>query len=142
MFTCFGWAKLRTTVYETAEEADRALAMSLEEYVAKHFGGWSSIEFKISRGLNWAGPAFTVMACFNHRNEGVIELFRWIGANGPGSYGLLYVHDAEDHQRGGDYENCFRVWRLVRGTFSEVDDPFLSPLIPTLEDPFDPDRPD
>ena len=142
MLTCFGWANLLTTAYETDEAGEQRLVDSLEQYIAKQFGGWSSIEFKISRCLNWAGPCLTVMACFNHRQDAVIDLFRWLAANGPGSYGLLYVHDDEDHRPDGDYENCFRVWRLVRGTLTEHDDPFLSPLIPTVEDPFDPDRPD
>lgn len=72
----------------------------------------------------------------NHRYEPVIDLFRWVAANLPASYGLLYVHDDEDNGRTGhDYSNCFRVWRLARGHLSEQDDPFLSPCIPTIERP-------
>ena len=56
-----------------------------------------------------------------------------------GSYGLLYVLDDEDYQD-GDYQNEFRVWRLVRGALEERSDPFLSPFIPTVEDPYDPAR--
>jgi len=55
----------------------------------------------------------------------------------PFSYGLLYVHDDEDHSRGADHENDFRVWRLARGGFGELADPFLSPYIPTVEPPWE-----
>ena len=60
-----------------------------------------------------------------HNHSGspyVIELFKWIGKVAPGSYGILYVYDAEDE----NYHNEFRVWRLCRGELKEYDDPFLS----------------
>ena len=44
----------------------------------------------------------------NHRFRPVIELFRWVAAELPESYGLLYAHD--DEAEGQDNE--FRVWRL------------------------------
>jgi hypothetical protein len=50
----------------------------------------------------------------------------------PDSYGLLYVRD-DDHT---EFDNEFRVWRMARGDFSERADPFLSPVIPTVERPF------
>jgi Immunity protein 7 len=67
----------------------------------------------------------------NHRYRPVIELFRWVATELPDSYGLLYVHD--DEAEGQDNE--FRVWRLARGMFEEVPDPFLSPYFPTVESP-------
>ena len=140
VFTCFGWANLRTTTYETDDAGSARLVSQFEEYVAARFGDWFSLEIHVSRGLNWAGPCFTIMGCFNHRREEVIDLFRWVAENGPGSYGLLYVQDDEDPREA--YENAFRVWRLARGTLTEHEDPFLSPRIPVIEDPFDPDRPD
>ena len=70
----------------------------------------------------------------NHRYEPVIELFRWMAAELPGSYGLLYVHDDEDGRRGSEFGNEFRVWRLARGRCEEMADPFLSPYIPTVEE--------
>ena len=65
----------------------------------------------------------------NHRYEPVVDLFRWLAGELPDSYGLLYVHDGE--REGQDNE--FRVWRLALGNFTERDDPFLSPYIPTVE---------
>jgi hypothetical protein len=61
----------------------------------------------------------------------VIDLFKWIAAELPHSYGLLYAHDDEALGQ----ENEFRVWRLARGEIEERPDPFLSPYIPTVELP-------
>jgi hypothetical protein len=69
----------------------------------------------------------------NHRFEPVIDLFRWVAESLPLSFGLLYVHDDEQQGRG----NEFRVWRLAKGELKENDDPFLSPVIPTVEEPDD-----
>jgi hypothetical protein len=69
----------------------------------------------------------------NHKFAPVIELFRWVATELPASYGLLYVHD--DEATGQDNE--FRVWRLALGKFEKVDDPFLSPYIPTVERPIE-----
>lgn len=73
----------------------------------------------------------------NHRFEAAISLFQWVAAELPDSYGLLYVHDDEDHDRGADHENEFRVWRMARGRLEELADPFLSPYIPTVELPWE-----
>jgi hypothetical protein len=67
----------------------------------------------------------------NHRYDPAIELFRWVAAELPDSYGLLYIHDDESEAHG----NEFRVWRLARGRFEEFTDQFLSPYIPTVEPP-------
>jgi hypothetical protein len=72
----------------------------------------------------------------NHRYEPVIDLFRWLAAELPLAYGLLYVHDDEDAGRGADHSNEFRVWRVARGEFRECADAFLSPYIPTVEPPW------
>ncbi|HEX4797439.1 MAG TPA: Imm7 family immunity protein [Humisphaera sp.] len=69
----------------------------------------------------------------NHKFAPVIELFRWVAAELPASYGLLYIHD--DEAAGQDNE--FRVWRLARGNLSEMADPFLSPYFPTVEPPLE-----
>ncbi len=91
-------------------------------------------------GLNGDLHVLSVAGHRNHRCETALDLFRWLAINGPGSYGLLYVRDDEDFRRGGDFGNEFRVWRLARGVLEEQDDPFLSPPIPTVEDPYEPTR--
>jgi hypothetical protein len=63
----------------------------------------------------------------NQRFAPVIDLFCWVAAELPESYGLLYVHDDEAASR----DNEFRAW----GRFEELADPFLSPYIPTIKVP-------
>jgi hypothetical protein len=90
--------------------------------------------------LRRSGNDLTVVSVHgltNHRVDRVVGLFRILAEQAPGSYGLLYIQDAED-PRGVEFENCFRVWRLARGELTEMADPFLSPCIPTLEPPYDP----
>ncbi|MGE0608625.1 MAG: Imm7 family immunity protein [Pirellulales bacterium] len=91
--------------------------------------------------LRTAGNGLTVLSAQglrNHRYEPVIDLFRWVARNLPFAYGLLYVRDDEDRgDRGSDNSNCFRVWRIARGMFEEMTDPFLSPCIPTVEPPWE-----
>lgn len=68
----------------------------------------------------------------------MIEIFRWVSENLPGSYGLLYVHDDED----AEDNNRFVVWKLVRGILTRESDTFLSPFIPVVEDEYDPEKAD
>ena len=69
----------------------------------------------------------------NHRGtleEALINVFQGIGKKAPGSYGLLYISDDENPQ----FDNEFRVGKLIRGKFEFVTDCYLSPRIPTIED--------
>ncbi len=84
---------------------------------------------------NGYDPVLLLTGFNNHRRKAIIELFEWLAVHSTGSYGLLYVQDDEDWQRGHD-EN-FRVWRLALGQLTEHADPFLSPRIPIVETPVD-----
>ena len=75
----------------------------------------------------------------NHRASHLWDFLDWVVANAPGSYGLTFVHDDEDvpgnrtYGRGdADHSNEFRVFRIANGKIEEFDDPFLSPLVPTI----------
>ena len=70
-------------------------------------------------------------------------MLEWIAANGSGSYGLFYVHDDEDilgPKRFGrgtvNYDNVFRVHRVMNGSVEELADPFFGPIIPNLGPPY------
>ena len=96
--------------------------------------------------------SFVITHMHNHLSEYVIDIYKWIAENLPGSYGLLYIHDDEDFA--GSYQsykyedptvdnsNKFFVYRLARGQLTKHEDPFLSPYIPTVEDPYDSTRDD
>lgn len=71
----------------------------------------------------------------NHRTqdiEDLLDALREISHTAPGSYGLVYLRDDED-RAGGDNE--FSVLVVTRGQVLEHKDPFLSPVVPVIEDP-------
>lgn len=133
MFEVHGWAAIRKDTSDSDEIADSQLIEALKAEIEKvQVPHLISIHMATHNGL----PCLSVAGCRNHRYELVIALFHWLAQRSTGSYGLLYVWDQEDFKRGGDYQNCFRVWRLARGKLEELNDPFLSPCIPTIEDGF------
>jgi hypothetical protein len=83
----------------------------------------------ISRDLN--GQAHLMIGGFrNHRDERVLDLFRWVAEHQPGSYGVLHVRDDEDPN---GFDNAFIVHIVKRGSFSSAMEQSLSPCIPELE---------
>jgi hypothetical protein len=139
LFEFHGWATIRVNDRDDADisvihdREEQAIAR-LREAMQKADDGFSLFDVRrTSNGL----IVLLAHGLRNHRYEVVIDLFRWLADNLPDSYGLLYVHEDEDHDRDANHENEFRVWRLARGELSELGDPFLSPCIPTLEPPWE-----
>lgn len=66
----------------------------------------------------------------NHRQQPVIDLWHKVAETAPASYGLLYVQDDEDPQAGNEWV----AWTMRRGTVTREKDPFLSPVVPVVED--------
>lgn len=128
MFEYHGWASLRSS---TLDAEPPQLQLEGVRRRMRELDG--SGEF----GLRFINGSLHVWLTGNpnHRHESVAEFFGTLAVDFPGSYGLLYVWDDES-----DYENAFRVFRLARGTVEELDDPFLSPCVPTIEDAYDPNR--
>lgn len=60
-----------------------------------------------------------------------MELYQNIGKIAEGSYGLIYLYNDEDMN---GKENQFQAFSLARGIVKETTNPFLSPIIPTIED--------
>jgi hypothetical protein len=133
MFEAHGWVTVRATEDDatTDQRHDRELEAQVIELAAI-----ANVVVRFDAGLN-GSDVLTLAAYKNHRVQAVFDLFEWIAANRPWSYGLLYVRDAED-VRG--FDNAFRAWRIARGVFAELDDPFLSPVVPTIEAPYAPDE--
>jgi len=63
----------------------------------------------------------------------VVDLIKAVSALLPGSYGLLYELDEEVETEDG--RAAFSVTVIKRGGCFGASDPFLSPTIPTIEDP-------
>lgn len=139
MFEVFGWAVVRANTYDSDNGAERAIVDELERR-AKTVRIKGQVSVHLDLALNGDTHAVSVAGSRNHRYELVIDLFRWLAEAAPGSYGVLYVHD--DEGANSDRANAFTVYRLVRGTLGEYRDHLLSPLIPTIEDPYEPDRED
>ena len=138
MFEFHGWVSVRSDTYEIDAEPDDKLLAALKAQIATFEKVSGMVAVHLDTHLNGSLHSLTVAGLTNHRFEPAMDLFEWIAEHGPGSYGLLYVWDQEDGR--ADYAHGFRVWRLSRGRLKEVSDPFLSPCIPTVEDPHDPAR--
>ena len=89
-------------------------------------------EAHLATGLNGSFNALWVAGCRNRRHPSVLDLYQWLANESATNYGLLYVNDAESA-----HDNEFRIYRLCRGQVTEHADKLLSPIIPTVEDPYD-----
>ncbi|MFF1839817.1 Imm7 family immunity protein [Streptomyces sp. NPDC058231] len=128
MFEHHGWI----TICESA--ADDEDNSRLAEIVERLQHRIQQIDSPYLLDLRWMnGEPFLHMGGFsNHRTSPeILDLFHYVGAIAPGSYGLLHLRDDEDPAHG----NEVRVLALVRGSVTEHTEPRLSPCIPTLEDP-------
>ncbi len=136
MIQFHGWAVIRYHTHDTDRGLQDACWKQLSDYV-------DSIHNELIRLQRYNGCDSVIVAgMHNHRADYVFDLFQWIANNAMGAYGILYIHDDEDQSRTKDYSNVFRVWQLCRGDLTENDDPFLSPFVPTVEDPYDETRDD
>jgi Immunity protein 7 len=134
MFEYHGWATLRTDILDEYGEESEKAQQEFVEVLRHHITTWAingAIHIEQRNGLD----VLNIFGHNNHRQQPVIDLFKWVSENARGSYGLLYIHDDEDFKRGNDYTNHFRVWKMALGQLQELDDPFLSPYMPTVELP-------
>ncbi|AXT54607.1 hypothetical protein D1815_02145 [Aquimarina sp. AD1] len=126
-----GWAIIRESFREEDDD-DELLNLIVTQ-----------IEQKISTELDYGNEIYSlkclngtyhlsIMVNHNHRVEHVIDFFKWIAEISKGSYGILYVQDDEDVDRGN--ENEFKVWRMKKGKVTELNDTYLSPLNPEVEE--------
>ncbi|KDO12750.1 Imm7 family immunity protein [Amycolatopsis mediterranei] len=124
MFEYHGWITLRST----AEALDDEPPLRLGEIqdLVDELAGYALMDLQPMNGTYYIHLGGNPNRS-GQRGPAVIDLFAKVGRLAPGSYGLLYVHDA-------DHTLSFRVFRLVRGTVTEHPDHLLSPVIPTLED--------
>ena len=134
MYEYHGWINIRITPGEL-KEGDEEILWKLKvhfEKIIDNFANYSNIaELRTINGEHFAW--FTGSS--NHRSsesEELLNIFQLIGEQASGSFGILYVWDTEEL---GGLANEFQVWRLARGKFELLKDRYLSPCIPTIEDP-------
>jgi hypothetical protein len=152
MIFAVGWCALRTSrrVYETAtvtdaqsvdaalDVADAKLWASFREWMATNHSPW--LLWSLHEYHNHHRGLLQVYLSRNHRASPFWAMLGWIAEHGPGSFGLFHVHDDEDTvdpQYGrdipADYNNVFRVHRIMNGRVDELADPFFGPIVPSLE---------
>ena len=151
MLVGYGWCVLRSSrePYRTADidsvdsiddvvnEADQQLWVAFRQWMAAH--DKCDIEWNLHEHLNNHRGILMFCVSRNHRSSFLWDMIQWIVVHGTGSYGLIYVHDDEDqigNRRYGrgteDFSNAFRVHRIANGCVTEMSDPFLSPIVPTI----------
>lgn len=148
MFEYHGWAVLRYDAFKTGEKPQRRLVDEFLKYASTIATGTNIMHADGTTEPEMATEHFSLRQCngsnhfvitgsHNHARSYPLSIFRWLAANGLGSYGMLYVLDDES-----DEPETFKVFCLKRGRLDEHRDSLLSPTIPTIEDPYNPDRPD
>lgn len=152
MLSAYGWIVIRTSrdVYKEVTSlhgidalddqidlADQLLWQRLRTWLETEAD--LSLKWQFTEKMNGANGVLQFFTSINHRTSSIWALMEWIAKEGTGSYGIVYVHDDEDIKgkrkdgRGAvDYSNEFRVWRVLNGKVDELDDPFLSPIVPRI----------
>ncbi len=131
MININGWICIRESYNDEMNDQPKLIALI------------KSIESKIAEELNYDNEHYnlksvngefylSITIAHNHRSQHPFEFLQWIATNSIGSYGIVYVQDDEDYLRGN--ENKFKVWRMKKGMLDELNDPFLSPVIPEIEE--------
>ncbi len=139
MFIYNGWIRISETPLEINDGYLDEIMIEIQNYIDKVKWHNAFIDLRQPNGF----PVLSVHGCNNHKFGGFIDgnydtlldIFKFVGQVASGSYGLLYIED--DEERG--YNNVCQVFVLKRGKLERADDPFFSPLIPTVEDPWPPD---
>ena len=141
MFEAFGWVVVSTsveiftdnTLIEKLDELDdivgrenTQLWRKLRQWLAKN--GDTLFKWQFYEHLNNIQGVLQFSYSRNHRSNFVHELLNWISQNGTSSYGIVYFNDDES-----DDFNKYKILRIARGRVEEFEDPFLSPIIPTLK---------
>jgi Immunity protein 7 len=159
MLVGYGWCILRSSqeeyrnatvdeVYELDERIEAA-----DKRLWQAFRDWMStleepmLKWHFYEHLNNQTGILLFCISRNHRSSSIWEMLQWIATNGSGSYGLFFAHDDEDvigtkysRKIPEDYDNCFRVHRILNGTVTEMADPFfglISPNIDPSSQPYD-----
>ena len=152
MLFVYGWVVVRTSrdrytddmpfalvdqIDDEVDAADQRLWQELRQWLEANAG--ALLKWQFLEQLNNDSGILQFTTSRNHRGSSVWDLMEWIARNGVGSYGIVYVHDDEDvvgksaYGRGKvDHSNVFRVWRILNGQLEELDDPFLSPIVPRI----------
>ena len=117
------WGRFREWM---KEHDDSFIVWELTEHLNNHHG---LLHFSISR---------------NHRSSVLWDLLKWLASSSVSTYGIVYVHDDEDQKSNKNYgrglvdhSNNYRIWRVLKGEVEELEDSYLSPIVPRILPSFD-----
>lgn len=130
MIELHGWVTIRE-MYEAVFEEENRIDLLVDK-IRKAIDrlSWFKPEIHAQNGEYFINFSYFSNR-MNPQTQEIFDLFGTIGEIAKGSYGLIYLYNDEDSN---GRENEFQVFSLNRGIVKEGADPFLSPIIPTLED--------
>lgn len=129
---------LRVEIRESVDEAGESRAeldAAVEAIRSSMRGlGWGNLgsdrnQIADIRYMN-GFPVAIVHGASNHdrgTSQGLVDLLSVIGDCAPGSYGFAWYLDTEQ-------KDSWIVHTLIRGEVEKREDPWFSPIIPTVED--------
>jgi hypothetical protein len=136
MYEFYGWASIRESVREVDEGNLDTIVEKIQAYIDQLAPRHTLVSYHTRLELfqgNSSVRCFTMSGQKNHKSAvipDIFEIYELIAKLAPGSYGILYIRDDED----AHYWNDFQVYVLMRGKLTQRQDPFFSPIIPTIED--------
>lgn len=131
------------TIDERVDAADQKLWEEFRAWMADNAAPW--LLWTLHEQHNNHRGVLQFFVSRNHSSPELWSMVEWIVTHGPGSYGLVYVHDDEDEGSHGaraartrdqDFTNVFRVHRILNGSTDELPDPFFGDIMPNIETPF------
>ena len=127
-----GWAVIRES-YKEEDDDNELLNATIKQIESKINELDYSNEFYSLKRLNGTYH-LSIMVNHTHRavTEHIIDFFKWLALISKGTYGIMYVQDDEDTERGNEAK--FKVWSIKKGKVAELDDIYLSPLNPEIEE--------
>jgi|SRR5215475_13069977 len=129
MFEWHGWATVRASAGieddQAAEEEQRAAERRVAALINEATGADNAtVDVRDANGSIHVWLA----GSHNHRDVGVVELFRTLAEAAPGSYGVTCVLDDAA-------SSDWQLWVMRRGHITQEADTSLSPHIGLVEDP-------
>jgi len=125
-----GWVTIRKSFDVNGEDENKLISF-LNQLKNKITEIRSTNEMYELNSLNGTHQ-LSISIAHNHRNNEIFDFYKWVAKNAIGSFGLLYVQDDEDQR--DKNSGTFKVWRMKKGIVDELDDPFLSPVNPMIEE--------
>jgi hypothetical protein len=135
MFIYNGWIQIAENTLEIDDDHLDEIMTKIRTYIDSVRWHNAFIDLRQPNGF----PVLSIHGCNNHKvgrfisgnHDVLLDIYKFVGQNAPGSHGILYI--ADDEEPG--YQNEYQVFILKRGKLERTNDPFFSPIIPTIEDP-------